>query len=349
MTNVLADRIAVARGLRKADVVLRSGTVVNVVTGELHQADVALHQGTIAGIGKYDGKRVIDVASRYVLPGFIDSHVHLESTMLTPAEFARAALPHGTTAVVADPHEIANVLGAKGIAYLLKASEGLLLDVYFMLPSCVPATHRETSGARLEAADLLPFLKHPRVLGLAEMMNYHGLLSADKGVLKKLEAFQDAVIDGHAPGLSGRDLAAYISAGVSSDHECTTAEEAREKVRLGMTVFIREGSSAKNLEALLPAVTPRNGHAFCFATDDLEPDDLARGGIDLLVRKATGLGLDPVTAVRMATINPARHFGLKGKGAVLPGYDADIVVVDDLKNYGIELVIKNGVPLRRCQ
>lgn len=345
MTKLLADRIAVARGTKKADLVLRGGTMVNVVTGEQYQSDVAVHHGTIAGIGSYDGKKVFDVSSKYVLPGFIDSHVHLESTMLTPAEFAKAALLHGTTAVVADPHEIANVLGRKGIEYLLKASEGLLLDFYFMLPSCVPATDRETSGARLEAADLKPFLKHPRVLGLAEMMNYQGLLSADRSVLKKLKAFQYEVIDGHAPGLSGKDLSAYISAGVSSDHECTTAEEAREKVRLGMTVFIREGSSAKNLEALLPAVTPLNAHAFAFATDDLVPDDLAIGGINLLVRKAVRLGLDPVSAIRMATINPARHFNLKGKGAVLPGYDADIVVVDDLKNCAVELVIKSGIPV----
>jgi adenine deaminase len=342
MKNDLKHRIEVARGRKKADVVLKGGSLVNVFSGEIYRADVAISRGKIAGLGAYEGKKVVDVSSRYVLPGFIDSHVHIESSMLTPAEFARAALPHGATAVVADPHEIANVLGKKGIRYMLDATEGLPLDFYFMLPSCVPATDLETSGAKLTAADLVPFLKHDRVLGLAEMMNYPGVLTAERGVLSKLTAFSHTLIDGHAPGLSGKDLSAYIGAGISSDHECVTADEAREKVRLGMTVYVREGSAAKDMEALLPAVTPENSRFFSLATDDFQPGDLAAGSINLLIKKAVGLGMDPVTAIRMATINPALHFGLRGKGAVLPGYDADLVVVDDLKSFSAKMVFKSG-------
>lgn len=342
MKNDLKDRIAVARGIRKADLVLKGGRVVNVFSGEIYRTDVAIHQGTIAGLGEYEGKTVINIASKLILPGLIDSHVHLESSLLTPAEFAKAALPHGTTAVVADPHEITNVLGKKGITYILKASKGLPLDFYFMLPSCVPATPLETSGARLTAGDLLPFLKHERVLGLAEMMNYPGVLSGDTEVLQKLRRFRDNMIDGHAPGLSGKDLSAYIGAGTTSDHECTSADEAREKVRLGMTIFIREGSAAKDMEALLPAVTPANSRFFCLATDDFQPADLKNGSINQLIKKAIRLGLDPVTAVQMATINPARHFGLKRKGAVLPGYAADVAVIDSFENFAVELVFKKG-------
>jgi adenine deaminase len=342
MKNDLKDRIAVARGIRKADLVLKGGRIVNVFSGEIYQADVAIHQGRIAGLGEYEGKTVINIASKLVLPGLIDSHVHLESSLLTPAEFAKAALPHGTTAVVADPHEITNVLGKKGIIYILKASKGLPLDFYFMLPSCVPATPLETSGARLTAGDLLPFLKHERVLGLAEMMNYPGVLSGDTEVLQKLRRFRDDVIDGHAPGLSGKDLSAYIGAGITSDHECTSVDEAREKVRLGMTIFIREGSAAKDMEALLPAVTPANSRFFCLATDDFQPGDLKNGSINQLIKKAIRLGLDPVTAVQMATINPARHFGLKRKGAVLPGYAADVVVINSFDDFAVEMVFKQG-------
>jgi adenine deaminase len=342
MKNDLKDRIAVARGIRKADLVLKGGRIVNVFSGEIYRADVAIHKGTIAGLGEYKGKKSIDVASKLILPGLIDSHVHLESSMLTPAEFAKAVLPNGTTAVVADPHEIANVLGEKGITYILKASEDLPLDFYFMLPSCVPATPLETSGARLKTADLLPFLKHGRVLGLAEMMNYPGVLSGDAEVLQKLRSFSGQIIDGHAPGLSGKDLSAYVGTGITSDHECTSADEAREKMRLGMTIFIREGSAAKDMEALLPAVTVANSRFFCFATDDFQPGDLKNGSINELVKKAIRLGLDPMTAVRMATINPARHFGLKRKGAVLPGYDADLVIIDSFDDFGVVMVFKQG-------
>jgi adenine deaminase len=342
MRDGLKERISVARGLKKADLVLKGGQVVNVFSGEIYEADVAVYGGKIAGLGNYDAEKVINLSSKFILPGFIDSHVHLESAMLTPAEFAKGALPHGTTAVVADPHEIANVLGTKGLRYILKASEGLSLDFYFMLPSCVPATGLETSGARLTASDLLPFLKEKRVLGLAEMMDYPGVLAGEPGTLSKLKLFGHTRIDGHAPGLAGNDLSAYIGAGITSDHECVTAEEAAEKVRLGMTIFIREGSAAKNLEALLPAVTPSNSRFFCFATDDLQPRDLKAGSINSLVQKAVRLGLAPVTAVQMATINPAQHFGLKGTGAVLPGYDADLVVVKDLRDFIVEKVFKRG-------
>ena len=342
MKDNLKDRIAAARGLRKADLVLKGGWIVNVFSGEIYRADVAIHNGTIAGLGEYEGKKVIDAASKLILPGLIDSHVHLESSMLTPSEFAKAVLPNGTTAVVADPHEIANVLGKKGINYILKASEGLPLDFYFMLPSCVPATPLETSGARLKTADLMPFLKHRRVLGLAEMMNYPGVLSGDAEVLQKLRSFSDQVIDGHAPGLSGQDLSAYVSTGITSDHECTSADEAREKMRLGMTIFIREGSAAKDMAALLPAVTSANSRFFCLATDDFQPGDLKNGSISELVKKVIRLGLDPMTAVRMATINPARHFGLKRKGAVLPGYVADLVIIDSFDEFTVEMVFKQG-------
>lgn len=342
MKTDLKERIAVARGLRKADLVLKGGRVVNVFSGEIYETDVAVHQGAIAGLGDYGGKRVIDVSGKIVLPGLIDSHVHIESSLLAPAEFAKAALPHGTTAVVADPHEIANVLGKRGIRYFLHATEGLPLDFYFMLPSCVPATVLETSGARLSAKDLTPFLKHPRVLGLAEMMNYPGVLAAEPGVLEKLGRFRNAVIDGHAPGLAGKDLAAYIGAGINSDHECVTAGEAREKVRLGMTVFVREGSAAKDLEALLPAVTQANSRFFCICTDDLQAKDLLEGGVNLVVKKAIRLGLDPVTAVRMATLNPALHFGLKRKGGLLPGHDADMAVIDGFDSFTVEKVFKAG-------
>jgi adenine deaminase len=341
-SSELKERIDVARGKKEADLVLRGGRLINVFSGEVYKADVAVYMGRIAGVGEYRGKRVVDVSPGYLLPGLIDSHVHIESSQLTPSEFARAAVIHGTTTVISDPHEIANVLGLRGIRYFLRASADLPVDFFFLLPSCVPATPLETSGTRLSASDLVPLMNHKRVIGLAEMMNYHGVLSGDREALRKIGAFQGRMIDGHAPGLSGRDLNAYIGAGIQSDHECVSADEAREKVRLGMTVFIREGSSAKDLERIIPAITQANSSCFCLATDDLQARDLQNGGINLLMKKAIRLGLDPMTAIRIATINPARHFCLKNRGAILPGYIADILVIDDLKRFTIRMVFKGG-------
>lgn len=342
MKTDLKERIAVARGLKKADLVLKGGTVLNIASGESNRADVAVYGGTIAGLGDYDGRRTMDVSGKLLLPGFIDSHIHIESSMLIPAEYARAAVGHGTTAVIADPHEISNVLGLRGIRWMLRATEGLPLDVFFMLPSCVPASTLETSGAKLTADNLAPFMKHPRVLGLAEMMDYPGVLQGKTEVLRKLDRFRDAIVDGHAPGLRGKDLAAYAGAGISSDHETLTDEEAREKVRLGMTVYLREGSSARNIDDLFPAITPDNAQFFCLCTDDLEPDDLLRGSINTRISKLISFGINPVAAVRMATLNPARHFGLRRKGMLAPGYDADIVVVDSAQDLTGPMVFKAG-------
>ena len=325
-----------------ADLLLKGGNLVNVFSGEIYPAEVAISKGKIAGLGDYEAREVVDVSGKFILPGFIDSHVHLESSMLSPAEFCRAVIPHGVTAVISDPHEIANVLGIKGLKYMLEASRRLPLDIYLMLPSCVPATNLETSGARLKASDLKPFLKEKKVLGLAELMNYPGVLSSDPEVWAKIEMMEGGLIDGHAPGLSGKDLQDYVAAGITSDHECISAEEAKEKLRSGMRIFIREGSSAKNLEALLPIVTPANSRFCSFATDDLHPADLKTGSINLLVKKAVSLGLDPVTAVQMATINPAQYFGLKKVGAVAPGYFADLLVIDNFQNFNVEMVFKAG-------
>jgi adenine deaminase len=291
----LAHRIRLARGQEPADLLLKGGRLVNVFTGEVYEADIAIHGGYIVGIGEgYTAREVIDLKGRFVAPGFIDAHVHIESSMVPPPEFARAVVPHGTTTVIIDPHEIANVLGLDGIRYMLNAAKYNPLSVFVMLPSCVPASPLETSGAALYWYDLQPMLSSPWVLGLAEMMNYPGVIQGDPVVLDKLRAFAHVVRDGHAPQLTGRDLVAYAAAGITSDHECTTAEEAREKARLGMYVFVRESSVARNLADLLPAITPANSRRFCFCTDDRHPADLLdEGHIDFLIRKAVRLGLDP--------------------------------------------------------
>jgi adenine deaminase len=335
--------IAVARGEEPADLWLKNARVVNVLSAEVHPADVAIYDGRVVGFGQYEARQTIDLEGRYLCPGFIDGHVHLESSMVQPSEFARAVVPHGTTAVVSDPHEIANVLGLDGVRYILEASEGLPLKVYVMLPSCVPATQMETAGAELSAADLATLLDHPRVLGLAEMMNFPGVLFRVPEVLEKIVMAGQRPVDGHAPGLLGKDLNAYVAAGVRSDHECTTLDEAREKLRLGMHIFIREGTTARNLRDLLPLVTPANAHRCHFVTDDRHPEDLlSEGHIDDLVRKAVAQGLDPVIAVQMASINTAEYFGLRNVGAIAPGYRADLLVVDDLERFGIAQVFAAG-------
>lgn len=342
--------IAAARGEEPADLLLKNARLVNVLSGEIHAADVAVAGGQVLGWGAYEAREVVDVEGRFLCPGFLDAHVHLESAMVRPAEFARAVVPRGTTGVFTDPHEIANVLGLEGVRYMLQASEGLPLRVYVMAPSCVPATTMETAGAELTAADIEALWAHERVIGLAEMMNFPGVLYRVPEVLAKLRAAAGRPIDGHAPGLGGLDLNAYVAAGVRSDHETTELEEAREKLRRGMHLMIREGTTARNLEALLPVVTPANAGMCHFCTDDRHPDTLlTEGGVDDVVRKAIARGLDPVTAIQMATINTARYFRRWDMGAVAPGLQADLVVLDDLEGLrawrvyaGGRLVAKEG-------
>lgn len=339
----LETLIAVARGERPVDLLLKNVQLVNVFSGEIHPADVAIYDGRIVGWGDYPARQVVDLAGKFICPGFMDAHVHLESSMVQPAEFARAVVPRGTTSVFCDPHEIANVLGLAGVRYILDASEGLPLSVYVMAPSCVPATHMESAGAELTAADIEAIMAHERVLGLAEMMNFPGVLFRVPSVLKKIEIAGERPVDGHAPGLSGLDLNAYVAAGVRSDHECTELEEAREKLRRGMHIMIREGTTARNLHSLLPLVTPANAHLCHFCTDDRHPDTLlGEGHVDDVVRKAIAWGLDPVMAVQMATINTAMYFGLRNVGAVAPGYRADLLVLDDLETVQVAQVYAAG-------
>jgi adenine deaminase len=339
----LETLISVARGEEPADLLLKNGQLVNVLSGEIHAADIALHAGQVVGLGDYQAREVVDLDGRFVCPGFMDAHVHLESAMVQPAEFARAVIPYGTTAVFCDPHEIANVSGLDGVRYILDASEGLALSVFVMAPSCVPATHMETAGAELGASDIQELLVHERVIGLAEMMNFPGVLFRVPAVLDKIRVTGDRPVDGHAPGLIGRDLNAYVAAGVRSDHECTDLREAREKLRRGMHIMIREGTTARNLHTLLPLVTPENSRLCHFCTDDRHPDTLlSEGSIDDLVRKAIAWGLRPVTALQMATINTAEYFGLRNVGAVAPGYRADLLVLDDLETVEVNQVYSAG-------
>jgi adenine deaminase len=340
--NSLKERIAVGRGEKKADIVLKNGQLINVFSGEIYSADVAIHKEHIAGIGDYAGEEEIDLNGRYVVPGFIDSHLHIESALLTPGQLASAVVPHGTTAILSDPHEIANVLGVEGIRYMLEASEKLPLDVFFAVPSCVPASELETSGAKLRKEEIVSLLKKDRVLRLGEMMNFPGVLAGKKDILEKLEAACDVGIEGHAPGLIGKDLSAYAAAGISSDHETITLEEAREKLKDGIQILVREGSSARNLEAILPLINPGNSRFFSFCTEDIYPGDLAEGHINKIIQKAVALKLDPVVAVQMATINAARYFNLRGRGAVAPGYFADINVITNLEDFSVDMVFKKG-------
>jgi adenine deaminase len=339
----LGEFIAAARGAVEADLLLRGGRVVNVFTHEIVETAVALRGDRIVGLGDLPAREVIDLDGRYVCPGLIDAHVHIEISMLPPHRVADAVLPHGVTSVVCDPHEIANVLGVQGVRYMLEVSEGLDLSVFVMAPSCVPTSSMETSGAALGAEDLVALGEHPRVLGLAEMLNFPGVLAGSSDVLDKLRGFTGRPLDGHVPGLTGPDLQAYTGVGISSDHESVTAEEAREKLRLGMTVFLREASNARNLLDLLPAVDEHTARRCAFATDDRVPGELLRdGSIDSLVRLAIRGGLDPVTAVTMATHNAAEHYGLRDRGAVAPGRRADLLVTSDLRALPVELVIAGG-------
>ncbi len=336
--------IRAARGNEPAAVLLKNANLVNVFTGEIYQTDIAIRHSRIVGVGdNYEAEQVIDLQGRYVAPGFIDAHVHIESSMCVPREFAKAVIPHGVTSVVTDPHEIANVLGLEGISFMLEQAKYGPMSMYVMASSCVPATHMGTAGAQLEAYDIAHLRNNPWVLGLAEMMNYPGVIFGDKIVLDKLEAFEGTVIDGHCPGLTGKQLNAYVAAGIRSDHESTTVEEVQEKLRLGMMVFIREATNAHNLHSLLPAITPENHHQICFCTDDRQPSDLIdQGSIDHMVRTAIAEGIDPVIAIRMGTINTARYFRLHEHGAIAPGRRADLIVFSDLNNLIPEQVYRGG-------
>ena len=335
--------IRVAQGLEPADLVLKNAEVFHVYTGEFILCDIAIADGYIAGTGSYFGIEEIDMQGRYITPGFIDAHVHIESSMLTPYQFAKAALPCGVTTIVTDPHEIANVCGAKGIQYMLDATEQLPLNVYFMLPSCVPATDFEDSGAVLLAEDLEPFMEHPRVLGLAEEMNAPGVLQQDENVMAKLEMAGKGRIDGHAPGLTSSQLMGYAAAGITTDHECITKEQALDRLRAGIKVMLREGSAAKNMRGLLPTVNPDTAPYFMFCADDKIPAELLDSGyINYMVKAAIEEGVSVANALQIATINAARHYGIKDAGAILPGRRADLLVFDNLDEWKPRQVYKDG-------
>ncbi|MCR5261297.1 MAG: adenine deaminase [Candidatus Gastranaerophilales bacterium] len=336
--------IRIAKGEELADVVIKNANLVNVFNDEIKKTDIAIYKGRIAGLGLgYKGQKEIDVNGSYVTPSFIDGHVHIESSMCTPKEFAKAVVPEGTVTVMADPHEISNVFGLHGISYMRAACMNLPLQVYIMLPSCVPATDSETSGFELASYDLSLLMDDPAILGVAEMMNFPGVLSCDKEVMSKLKLglAKRKKIDGHAPGLSGKNLCAYVAAGVMSDHECTTPEEATEKLGLGMYIMIREGSAAKDLQPLIPVLKGKNTRRCIFVTDDRHPTDL-KGHINDMVRQAVEAGVDPITAIKVASINTAEYFGLTDLGAIAPGYRANMLVFDNLKDFKPKLVFKGG-------
>lgn len=341
----LADLISQGRGAVPADLVLKGGRVLDLVTGDLAVMDVAICGDTIVGThADYSGVREIDCAGRILVPGFIDTHLHIESSLVTPYEFDRCVTPRGITTAICDPHEIANVCGLEGIGYFLDAAGKTVMDIRVQLSSCVPSTHMETAGARLEAADLLPLIDHPRVIGLAEFMNFPGVLAGDPGALAKLEAFRGRHIDGHAPLLAGRDLNGYIAAGIRTEHEATTAAEAREKLAKGMRVLIREGSVSKDLHALAPLITERLSPYIAFCTDDRNPLDIAEHGhIDHMIRTAIGLGAPSLAVYRAASLSAAEAFGLKDRGLIAPGKRADIVVLDSLESCRAQLVLAGGV------
>ncbi len=347
----LKETIEAAKGARPPDLMLKGGSIINVVTGEVEKKDLLIYRDRIVGTvdesdsQDYSAKDVIDVSGLYLTPGFIESHVHIESSMVTPSEFARGVLPRGTTTVIADPHEIANVMGTEGILFMVKDAEKTPMDIYFSLPSCVPATDMETSGARLTSKELKPLIDEPWVIGLGEVMNFPGVINGDEDLLKKIRLAKEAgkAVDGHAPLVSGRDLTAYIAAGIGSDHESSRYEEGKEKLEKGMFLMIREGSHAKNLEDLLPLIKERNFHRATFVADDIDPNDIInRGHIDYFLKKAVSLGLDPVIAVSMVTLSPSSYFGLKDIGVLAPSKKADIVVLDNLNDFNVKMVFKNG-------
>jgi adenine deaminase len=340
----LSHLIATGRGEVPADIVLRGGRVFDLITGDLVATDVAITGDTIVGVfGDYDAHRVIDVTGQIIVPGFIDTHLHIESSLVTPFEFDRCVTPHGVTTAICDPHEIANVCGLTGIHYFLDAAAHTLMDIRVQLSSCVPSTHMETAGARLEAGDLVPLMDHPGVIGLAEFMNFPGVLARDPGCMAKLRAFAGRHIDGHAPLLRGRDLNGYIAAGIRTEHEATTAEEGLEKLRKGLRVLIREGSVSKDLHALAPLLTERHAPYLCFCTDDRNPLDIAEHGhLDYMIRTAIALGCPPLAVYRAASLSAAEAFGLKDRGLVAPGKRADIVVIDTLESCHTSMVFAGG-------
>ena len=338
--------IAAAAGREPADLVLKNATFVNVFSNELSTMDIAVAEGLIVGMGSYQGRSEVDCTGKIVLPGFLDAHIHLESSLVSPTEFVKAVLPHGTTTVVTDPHEIANVMGTDGIEYMLQATEDLPVDVRFMLPSCVPATPLDESGAILDYRAIDSFYDHPRVQGLAEMMNFVGAIYGDEQTVEKIVAAQahHKKIDGHAPDLQGNDLNAYIAAGGYSDHECHDVKDAIAKLERGQFIMIREGTAARNLEALMPLLTGKYADRCMFCTDDKHPNDLLeKGHIDYIVKKAISLGADPITAVKVACHNAARYFLLNNRGGISPGYLADFVIIDNFQDFNIEQVYKKGV------
>ena len=347
MYNKINEKlIHVANGRQKADLVLKNANIINVFTESIEVGDVAVVDGMIAGIGTYEGVVEKDMTGKYLCPGFIDGHIHLESSMVAPTEFEKAVLPHGTTAVVTDPHEIANVAGCEGIEFMLKYTQDMTLDVLFMVPSCVPATGLDEAGACLEAADIAPFYDNDRVIGLAEMMNSFGVNQADPAILDKINATLEhqRIIDGHAPLLSGQELNGYVAAGIRSDHECSNAQEAKEKFARGQWIMVREGTAAHNLEALLPLFEAPYARRIMLVTDDKHPCDLLRDGhIDAIVRKAVQRGVDPIIAIKAGTYNAASYFGLVNNGAIAPGYCADIAVLDNLTDLNVLEVYKDGV------
>ncbi|MDD5143661.1 adenine deaminase [Methanoregula sp.] len=333
--------IDAARGMGPADMIFENATIFNPFSCSWDEGTLAVKDGIILGIGEYEGKETRDCSGKYLIPGLIDAHVHIESSLLTPSEYARLVALHGTGTVIADPHEIANVAGVKGIEYMLAARNGAAIDILYMLPSCVPATPADAGGAVLDARSLRQFVGKEGILGLGEMMNFPGVLAADPGIGEKLALVKTR--DGHAPMLSGKDLNAYILAGLQSDHECTTLAEAEEKLKAGMHIFIREGSTEKNIEALIPLVTPKTVSRCSFATDDCHADLLMDDGhIDRCIRSAIASGLSPELAIRMATLSPAEHFGLHDRGALSPGRRADFCMIDDPEKFVVQEVFRHG-------